>query len=107
MCHFPQGFIITLLKSAGTLTLTLRGIIFHPEFSDTDLIRLKFQHIIFLFVRRRKKRRKNPSHSILPEVTHQDNFLTSKIFHFNPFQKLMASFDDIQKLTKEDSVVDS
>lgn len=107
MCHFPQGFIITLLKSAGTLTLTLRGIIFHPEFSDTDLIRLKLRRIIFLFVRRGEKKEKNPSHSILTELTHQDNFLTLKIFHFNPFQKLMASFDDIQKLIKEVSVVDS
>lgn len=51
MCHhFPQGFIITLLKSVGTLTFPLRGIMSHPEFSDTDLIRLNFQHVIFLIV---------------------------------------------------------
>lgn len=38
--------------------MALRGIIFHPEFSDADLIRLKFQHVIFLFVKRQKKKKK-------------------------------------------------
>lgn len=58
MCHSPQGFIITLLKSVGTLPLTLRGIIFHPEFSDIDLIKLKFQCVVFLFVKREKNKNK-------------------------------------------------
>jgi len=93
---------------SGTLTSTLRGIIFHPEFLDAGLIRLKFQHVIFLFVKRKKgKKKTQPSHSILTDITHQDNFLTSNIFHFNPFQKTVASSDNIQKLVKEVSVVDS
>lgn len=41
-----------------------RGIIFHSEFSDTDLTRLKLQHIIFLFVKRgEKKKIPKPFHS--------------------------------------------
>lgn len=63
MCHFPQGFIITLLNSVGALTLTLKGIIFHSEFSDADLIKLKFQHVIFPFVKRKKKKKPKLFHS--------------------------------------------
>lgn len=81
----------------GTLPLRIRGIIFQPVFSDIDLNRLKFQHVILLFV---KKEEKNPSHSIFMKIALQDNFLTSKIFHFNLLQKLMASFDNVQKLIK-------
>lgn len=104
MCHSPQGFIITLLKSVGTLPLTLRGIIFHPEFSAIDLIKLKFQCVTFLFVKREKNKIKS---SIFMKVACQDNFLTPKIFHFNLLKKLMASFDNIQKLIKEVTEVDS
>lgn len=41
------------------------------------------------------------------KVACQDNFLTPKIFHFNLLKKLMASFDNIQKLMKEVTEVDS